>query len=249
MAVNGIVQDGQIVESAAQKSAQSAQKSTPDGYDKEAFLKLLVAQMKYQDPMEPTDNSEYITQYATFSQVEQMQNMAQSLDLSRASTMVGQTVQITSEGADGKTKQVEGVVDYVTYENNKAFVSVNGEKYAVEDVTGVIDKNYFDATDLANTFADGMDKLPALYNLTVGDRATLTDLYNLYNNMGEYAQSFVNPDYVTLLSSYMDRMKQLILAAEEAAQNTAQSDPEQQEEVPEEKDPEVEAVNAGTTVE
>ena len=93
MAVNAIVQDGKLVETAAQASASSAAgknapASVPKGYDKDAFLQLLVAQMKYKDPMEPTDNSEYITQYATFSQVEQIQNMAASTELSRASGMV-----------------------------------------------------------------------------------------------------------------------------------------------------------------
>jgi len=65
--------------------------------DKDSFLKLLVAQMKYQDPLEPTSNTEFIAQYATFSQVEQLQNMATNMEMSRASSFVGQTVNIRKE--------------------------------------------------------------------------------------------------------------------------------------------------------
>ena len=62
-------------------------KSTADAnssLDKDAFLQLLVAQMKYQDPLEPTSNTEYISQFTTFSELEQMQNMSSSMDLQRA---------------------------------------------------------------------------------------------------------------------------------------------------------------------
>ena len=69
MAVNAVVKDGEIQQTAAETSAKKATKSN-SGMDKDAFLQLLVAQMKYQDPLEPTSNTEYISQYATFSQVE-----------------------------------------------------------------------------------------------------------------------------------------------------------------------------------
>ena len=59
------VQDGQVVNqvSASAKEKKSANSSL----DKDAFLQLLVAQMKYQDPLQPTSNTEYISQLATFS--------------------------------------------------------------------------------------------------------------------------------------------------------------------------------------
>ena len=88
MALVAPVENGKIVETASQTSVSKAAKSS-SGMDKEAFLQLLVAQMKYQDPLEPTSNTEYIAQYAQFSQVEQMQNMSNSMDLQRASSLVG----------------------------------------------------------------------------------------------------------------------------------------------------------------
>ena len=70
MGVSAVVKNGEIQETASQSSVKQASASK-NGMDKEAFLQLLVAQMKYQDPLEPTSNTEYISQYATFSQVEQ----------------------------------------------------------------------------------------------------------------------------------------------------------------------------------
>ena len=72
------IEDGKVVESASQSSLSTAKTEGGSDMDKDAFLQLLVAQMKYQDPLQPTSNTEYISQYAQFSQVEQMQNMAGS---------------------------------------------------------------------------------------------------------------------------------------------------------------------------
>ncbi|HWR49651.1 MAG TPA: flagellar hook capping FlgD N-terminal domain-containing protein [Bryobacteraceae bacterium] len=49
--------------------------------DKEAFLKLLVAQIKNQDPLNPTDGVQFLTQLAQFSQLEQL--MAVGKDVSQ----------------------------------------------------------------------------------------------------------------------------------------------------------------------
>ena len=75
MALVQAVEDGKLVESTSQSSLSQTTGASSD-MDKDAFLQLLVAQMKYQDPLEPTSNTEYISQYAQFTQVEQMQNMA-----------------------------------------------------------------------------------------------------------------------------------------------------------------------------
>ena len=105
--LSAVVKDGKIQPSTASQISLSADKTkaakTTD-LDKDAFLQLLVAQMKYQDPLEPTDNTEYISQLATFSQLEEMQNMTAGMSLQRASGLVGQEVIVKVINAStGKT--------------------------------------------------------------------------------------------------------------------------------------------------
>jgi len=66
-------------------STASAASST--AMDKNSFLKLLIAQMQHQDPLNPTEGTEYVTQLAQFSLVEQSQN--QATQLTNISTQVG----------------------------------------------------------------------------------------------------------------------------------------------------------------
>lgn len=220
MAIGAIVKDGQLVESTAQTAAKESQSTTPSGYDKDAFMQILVAQMKYQDPLEPTSNTEYISQYATFSQVEQLQNMASSMDLSRASGYVGQTVQVETSNGKGETELVEGVVDFVKYESGKAYLSINGDLYPSEKVVAVIDSSYGDAVTIANAFANTMNKLPALSDLTLGDRTTVETLATGYDAMTSYQKSMIDSSYIEKLKEYVQRISQMIEDSEKSEETT-----------------------------
>ncbi len=89
-------------------ASQQSQASGPS-VDYQAFLKLLVAELKNQDPTEPMDSTEYMAQLASFSQVEQSVQINQKLDqilqasaVAQADSLLGHT--ITS--ADGLTSGV-----------------------------------------------------------------------------------------------------------------------------------------------
>lgn len=208
MAVGAIIKDGKIVETASESSVKQA--ASKNGMDKDAFLQLLVAQMKYQDPLEPTSNTEYISQYATFSQVEQMQNMAATMELTRASSMVGKLVEVSTTDSNGETKTVQGTVEYVTYENNKAYVSINGTLYSADDVTSVIDETYQTAFDLAVAFATAMNKLPSLDMLTTDDEESVETLRSGYNALTPYQQSFISDELVKKLKAYVNKIDELL---------------------------------------
>lgn len=183
--------------------------------DKDAFLQLLVAQMKYQDPLEPTSNTEYISQYATFSQVEQMQNMAATMELSRASALVGKMVEVQSKDEKGDAAVIQGVVEYVTYENNKAYVSIDGNLYSADDVHAVISDAYQIAFELASSFIKAIDALPSLSDLTTEHKEAVEALQEGYNKMTAYQQGFISDEYVKLLQKYVQRMAELVAVEEE----------------------------------
>ncbi|MDD6810936.1 MAG: flagellar hook capping FlgD N-terminal domain-containing protein [Lachnospiraceae bacterium] len=213
-----VVEDGKIVESTSAASiAQGANKNKTSNstVDKDQFLQLLVAQMKYQDPLEPTSNTEYISQYATFSELEQMQNMSASLELSRASALVGQTVLMKVTDSSGNTTTVQGNVDYVVYENNKAYLSINGELYSMDSLDTVADPEYLDAYKIAADFLNAYNKLPVVGVLTIDDKDAVMKVKETYDNMSEYQKKFISQDYVSGLEKYVARMNDLIKAAEE----------------------------------
>ena len=93
-----------------------APSSTADGKsDKDMFLKLLVAQLKYQDPSKPADSSQFVAQTAQFTLVEKMDqlvdsytNQMQAAELTTATGMLGSTITYT-DGKNTKTGVVSGV--------------------------------------------------------------------------------------------------------------------------------------------
>ena len=133
------VVDGQIDIS---ESSQSKERKVGSQLGKDDFLLLLVTQMKYQDPLEPTDNTEYVTQLAQFSELEYMQNMMDVTQHTSAFTLVGKYAYAESTSSTGISQKEEGVVDFVTMKDGDAYVTINGVEFKYDDVVEVRDEMY-----------------------------------------------------------------------------------------------------------
>ncbi len=120
----------------------STQTKGTDALGKDAFMQLLVAQMKYQDPLNPSQDTEYISQLATFSQLEQMQNLNATNTNSQALSLVGKQVVVKMTDATGKVTYQDGFVDYVTLQNGKAKLSIDDKLFGIEDLVEVYDEKY-----------------------------------------------------------------------------------------------------------
>lgn len=90
--------------------------STMSTLDPQAFLQLLVAQLKYQDPSSPVDTSTFMQQTATLSQVQTMNTMSQSLtsliqmsQMQAGTAMLGKSVTYTDSAGASHTGMVSGV--------------------------------------------------------------------------------------------------------------------------------------------
>ena len=107
--VNGVTYDAATY-GKTEKASNSTSTNSNSSLNKDAFLQLLVTQMQYQDPLDPQDNSEYLSQLAQFSSLEQMTNVASALTgvstlvnnidtsllVGQLSNMIGQNVQWTT---------------------------------------------------------------------------------------------------------------------------------------------------------
>lgn len=115
---------------------------------KEAFLQLLVCQMKNQDPLNPSTDTQYVAQLAQFSQLEQLQNLSSTSEQSQAFALVGKNVTITSEDSNGSKYEIEGKVDYIIKSSSALKLSINGNLYDFEDLSYVYDDDYVSEKNL-----------------------------------------------------------------------------------------------------
>lgn len=215
MAITQLVKDGVLVDSSASATSLSTSKTADNNsLDKDAFLQLLVAQMKYQDPLEPTDNTQYISQLATFSQLEATQNVQSSLSAMEANDLVGKQVilKVTSS-VTGETSYVSGRVDYVMHENGETYLSVNDSLYSIEDLDTVADSDYMDAVTFAKSFNSAVKDLPSVNNVATSDEEKVTTLYTAYQSLTDYQKQFVAADDVKKLESLIAKIA-LLKAAE-----------------------------------
>ena len=216
MAVSASIVDGQVVTNTASSLSLSATTSTEAAggtLDKDAFLQLLVAEMQNQDPLEPTSNTEYISQFATFSELEEMQNVSASVETQRAQQLVGQEVLVEVTDSTGNTSQVQGQVDYVVTENGNVYVSIDEQLYSFDDVTTVMDSAYWEAYNLAYDWSKDLSNLTTLSKLSTADESDITALRETYDSMTDYQKTFIASSSVSLLESYEEKLEELIAKA------------------------------------
>jgi len=131
MAING-------VSNTANSVAQAVGASSGNLVSEQAFLQLLVTQLKNQDPTNPADPTQFVSQLASFSSLEQMTqlntNMTQVLDNS-VTGLIGKTVTVTDPTqSSGFTS---GTVSGIVYYANGPAVNINGQNYALSDIQNV----------------------------------------------------------------------------------------------------------------
>ena len=219
------------------------------GYDQ--FLQLLCAEMQYQDPLEPTSNTDYVAQMATFSQLEATLSLTETQENANASNLVGKQVilKVQSE-TTGSVSYVSGRVDYVMYQNGEVYLSVNDKLYPSSSLDTVADSEYFEGVTLAESLQEMVNQLPLKENLSLEWQKAVNQLREIYDGMTSYQQQFVPDATLVTLREYEDRMKELVLQAEQSSSNKTETVPETTPEVEPEVVPDVETGSEeDTTVE
>ncbi len=137
MAVDAINSQKTIAEIINTTTSNSKNRNTGE-LGKDDFLNLLVTQLRYQDPLQPMEDKEFIAQMAQFSSLEQMQNMNTSFESLKAFSLIGKRV--TANIADettGEVSVVEGDVSAVRMAGGKTFVVIRGEDIPIGRITDV----------------------------------------------------------------------------------------------------------------
>ena len=118
--------------------------------DKDAFMKLLVTQMKYQDPLNPMDNQEMMAQLAQFTALEQMTNVAKSAEKQFANSMLGKQVSYTyKDTTTGTSQDFIGKVDYVKLNGGEVLLGIGNKEIELKNVQQVIDSNSIESNTTA----------------------------------------------------------------------------------------------------
>jgi len=127
---------------------------------KDQFLELLVTQLKYQDPLDPMDNSQFVAQLATFSSLEQMTNLNTSMDTlytnldsymansyalqatNSMASMIGKEISYInpdSTDADGNLtgEILTGTVESVVISNGTPYYKVNDQAVSLDYITEI----------------------------------------------------------------------------------------------------------------
>ena len=122
-----------------QASSEKTQATSKNDLDKNAFLNLLVTQMRYQDPLNPTNDREFLAQMAQFTALEQMQNLNQNFSFSQGVSMVGKEIKAAvGNELTGEIQQIEGIVEGARQKNGKTFLVVGDQDIPLEKVQQVI---------------------------------------------------------------------------------------------------------------
>ena len=111
--------------------------SALQGMGSEAFMKLLVAQMKYQNPMAPSDGTQYLAQISQYAMVEQLTKVSQGQqEVSSyqraliANSLIGKVV----TGKNESGAPVTGEVTSVAYRAGKPVLLTTGGELLVDNV-------------------------------------------------------------------------------------------------------------------
>ena len=135
--------------------SNTTDRKTSSKNDSSMFLNLMLQQLKNQDPTQPTDNTEWLSQLAQYSSLEQMtqmntgltncmnyisamyNDMAMNAEITQTLSMVGKEVTITvpDEKDSSKTTEITGKVTEANFKDGTGKVKVNGEYYSISNIS------------------------------------------------------------------------------------------------------------------
>ncbi len=116
---------------AQQEALKSKTEGTDNTLDQDMFLKLMLEQLKYQDPLNPMSNQDFLAQQAQFTQLEQLQQLNETIEansgLTQGMDLIGK--EVTLMDPDDPKNTITGIVEEAVFYQNGCAVKVNGKEY------------------------------------------------------------------------------------------------------------------------
>ena len=211
------VVDGKVTNNTATTTtSETKNKRGSSELGQDAFLQLLVCQMQNQDPLEPTSNTEWISQMATFSQLEELQALSKTTENSQIFSLVGKNVIVSTQDASGNTQLKSGVVDFINLSGGKTKFSIDGTLYSVEDLYSVVDNEYLydknkpGVVEEVKFSFNGDEPKDLVFEVNMGqDTAKATDVAILVGN------AIIDSQYVSLSGSTVTVKQEILQELEE----------------------------------
>lgn len=132
------------------------------------FYTLLLAEMTNQDPLEPTSNTEFISQMATFTSMRSQQDALYYSNASYASSLVGKTV-LVATASGSKLNTITGVVSNINLSGTNFTVTVNGKEYDLKNIMKIVSDTNTSSETTSTVGTDG-----AYATSLIGKRVTIS---------------------------------------------------------------------------
>ena len=154
--------------------------------DSETFLTLLVAQMQYQDPLDPQTDTEFITQLAQMSTLEEMQEISSEMSSMQAYSLVGQYAYAEVTDSDtGETNYIYGTIDSVVNQSGTYYAVIGDDTVEIDYIEQVFDSKLLEDTTLIESSNLIGKTVTGLYEDEDGTTASVTGVVSGVSYDGE----------------------------------------------------------------
>ena len=120
-----------VSSTSASTSGSSAVTNASSNMNESDFLQLLVTEMTNQDPMQPMNDTQMVSEMAQFSSLEQMNNMNATMQMSQATSLIG--AQVTWTSSSGVTET--GTVGSVTMSSGTPYLLMQSSQVGFSSIT------------------------------------------------------------------------------------------------------------------
>lgn len=126
----------------------------------EMFLQLMIAQMQNQDPMNPVDNTQYVTQMSQIASMQQMQELAYYSRSNFVMSLVGKEVTVAQAQIGGNYNNITGAVEKISLVDGEYVVTVNGQQFELKQISQISDKKTVEDSTITGLSMEAVDVSP-----------------------------------------------------------------------------------------